>query len=659
MVIKMRPIKLTMSAFGPYSGTVTLDMDKLGSDGIYLICGDTGAGKTTIFDAITFALYDKPSGTSREASQLRSKSAAPDTPTYVELVFDIGGARYTVKRNPAYERAAKRGGGTTVQSADAVLTYPDGRIVTQSKNVTDAIREIIGLDRAQFSQIAMIAQGDFLKLLLAPTDERIGIFRRLFKTELYQQLQERIKNDCAEADREYKQLGGRIDYCISSLKSVDDESAELLEEAKRGALPPTEVTLLIERMVDTDKGLLSELKAEQLSIDTILDELSQTLVSAQKTEDERAELDKSKKQFAIDTAMLEALTSALDREAARAPERDRLTADITLINASLPKYDELEAIRSEVDKLTEKVRYETSRLESVESALKNGRTALEAMSKEAETLADTGEQRERREAERQSQMTRLDELTLLARELNRLAELTSELCDVQSKYKFTAEQYSMMQEEYSRASRRFLDEQAGVIAQNLADGEPCPVCGSTTHPSPAKLTQPNLSQPLLDSMKKKCDDKEAQAKKYSADAAALTGECKAIQASTEERALKLSVACETIDVANEIKLCELAIRSIESELEDEKRRSRRRDELAVLIPELTQDLERSDASLRRDVESLTAYKSRLAALHDNLDKSAAELSYPTKRAATAYIGEATKRLDALRTAIENADRAVR
>ena len=178
----MRPLKLTVSAFGPYAGKTVLDMEKLGSSGLYLITGDTGAGKTTIFDALTFALYGEASGGSREPAMLRSKYADPDTPTEVELVFAYGEKIYTVRRNPEYERPAKKGGGTTIQKADAELIYPDGRIVTKVRDVNNAIHEIIGIDRGQFSQIAMIAQGDFMRLLLADTRDRQAIFREIFRT---------------------------------------------------------------------------------------------------------------------------------------------------------------------------------------------------------------------------------------------------------------------------------------------------------------------------------------------------------------------------------------------------------------------------------------------------------------------------------------------
>ena len=175
----MRPIKLTMSAFGPYAGKTEIDFEKLGTRGLYLITGDTGAGKTTIFDAITYALYGKPSGDNREADMFRSKYAEQEIPTEVELTFEYAGKEYKIKRNPEYERPAKRGGGMTSEKAAAMLSYPNGELVTKQSDVNSAVNEIMGIDRNQFTQIAMIAQGDFLKLLLASTDDRKKIFQKI------------------------------------------------------------------------------------------------------------------------------------------------------------------------------------------------------------------------------------------------------------------------------------------------------------------------------------------------------------------------------------------------------------------------------------------------------------------------------------------------
>ena len=193
----MRPLHLTISAFGPYAGRAEIPFSELGAEGLYLICGDTGAGKTTIFDAIAYALYGEASGDTRDPSMFRSQYAAPETPTWVELTFSCAGRTYTVRRSPEYERPARRGSGTVVQHADALLTLPDGSVVTKTKEVTARVAEITGLDRARFSQIAMIAQGDFLKLLTAGTKSRQEIFREMFRTGPYLTLQNRLREEAA------------------------------------------------------------------------------------------------------------------------------------------------------------------------------------------------------------------------------------------------------------------------------------------------------------------------------------------------------------------------------------------------------------------------------------------------------------------------------
>ena len=202
----MKPVKLIISAFGPYADRTEIDFDRFGGSGLYLITGDTGAGKTTVFDAITFALYGEASGGVRTSDMFRSKYAADTVPTYVEFTFLYGDKQYFVKRNPEYYRPKKRGTGYTVMDADAELVYPDGRPpVTKTKDVTRAVTELIGLDCRQFTQIVMIAQGDFQKLLLAETKERSIIFRKIFNTALYQNVQERLKTEVRQQEQDYNE----------------------------------------------------------------------------------------------------------------------------------------------------------------------------------------------------------------------------------------------------------------------------------------------------------------------------------------------------------------------------------------------------------------------------------------------------------------------
>ncbi len=262
----MKPVRLTISAFGPYAEKTEIDFERLGTKGLYLITGDTGAGKTTIFDAITFALYGEASGDARKADMFRSKYADANVPTYVELVFDYRGARYTVRRNPEYQRPKGRGTGFTAQKAEASLSCEDGRPpVTKTREVTRAVTELIGLDRRQFVQIAMIAQGDFQKLLFAGTEERSGIFRQIFHTGIYQKIQEQLKAAVKEQWKEYDELRRSIRQYMDGIVCGEDTTAaarmrELKEQSFDGRI--SEGVKLLEELCAEDEAELERINAE-------------------------------------------------------------------------------------------------------------------------------------------------------------------------------------------------------------------------------------------------------------------------------------------------------------------------------------------------------------------------------------------------------------
>ena len=264
----MRPVYIRMSAFGPYAGIQELNMEELGAGGLYLIAGDTGAGKTTIFDAITFALYGEASGDSREAGMLRSKYADPPVPTEVELTFIYGGKTYKVCRNPEYERPTKRGTGMTMQKAEAELIYPDGRVVTKPKDVTAAVTELMGVNREQFCQIAMIAQGKFRDLIEKGTTERQKIFREIFRTAPYQQVQDILKGKYRALERECETLRESVKQYIQGILWNKDASEET---------PVEEVMELLTEQNKADQeiqaGLLEELQQKEQVLQKIRSEL--------------------------------------------------------------------------------------------------------------------------------------------------------------------------------------------------------------------------------------------------------------------------------------------------------------------------------------------------------------------------------------------------
>ncbi|MDY5371179.1 MAG: SMC family ATPase, partial [Eggerthellaceae bacterium] len=210
----MRPTKLIISAFGPYPGKTVIPLEDLGKNGLYLICGDTGAGKTTIFDAICFALYGEASGSknagARDGQSLRSDFADPSTETYVDLEFEYRGQQYRIKRSPKYTRPKQRGTGTKEQPAAVEFYRPNQPAITKEREARAAIEELLGIDRSQFGQIVMIAQGEFRKLLTSDTKERSAIMRKLFDTSIYERFQANLDAQKNALDREYASVKSKI-----------------------------------------------------------------------------------------------------------------------------------------------------------------------------------------------------------------------------------------------------------------------------------------------------------------------------------------------------------------------------------------------------------------------------------------------------------------
>ncbi|MBR4880517.1 MAG: SMC family ATPase [Clostridia bacterium] len=345
----MRPNKLIMSAFGPYAGRVTVELDKLGKSGLYLITGDTGAGKTTIFDGITYALFGEASGENRDASMLRSKYADPDTPTEAELWFTVGDKEYYIKRNPEYDRPKSRGEGVTTEKANAELHMPDGRVITKRKEVNEAVVDILGIDRNQFTRIAMIAQGDFLKLLLATTEERKKIFQKLFKTENYYFLQEKLKSESGALGREYEALKSSITQYINGIACDEDSPLYIqVKKAYAGEITVSDTVELLEELIKADTSREAELDSEIKQLDRKTEEITKALTRAQTVENAKAAVKQA--ETALDTAVKTraVLTESLNAAELRTEEKNLIINKIAEIDAQAGDYDGLEKVKGEL-----------------------------------------------------------------------------------------------------------------------------------------------------------------------------------------------------------------------------------------------------------------------------------------------------------------------
>ncbi|MDQ0204332.1 AAA family ATPase [Pectinatus haikarae] len=529
----MLPKKLVMSAFGPYAGEVDIDFSKLGKKGIYLISGDTGAGKTTIFDALVYALYGEASGPVRETNMFRSKYASTDTQTYVELIFCYGNRDYRLRRNPEYERPAKRGSKIVVEKPAAELFLPDGEIVSGVKEVTQAVAELIGLDRAQFTQIAMIAQGDFLRLLLSPTKERSDIFRKIFNTGLYRFLQEKLKKEA-------------------------EETAKKLESIKRDIEHDKKNIQLAENAVLEDSPLLSEL-ISKISEYTNKDRKTAEQISKKIADNEEklaqnnsqlgyaASMEKIKQEMALCKTEIEKnipFAQQLEKNYKEAKERyDKEYAAaievIAGIKDNMGTYDEYDAVLvqekeyvSQLAVMAQKEEAECRQLKILSKQIEEGKKQQsllqEAMLKK--------EQCRHREGILQKQLEDLQELLVNTADYNALLNRYKKACEA---YKAEQGSQKVIHAECDKMEKAYLDEQAGIIASALQDGRPCPVCGSVQHPQPAVLVENAPDKEQLDIIKKKRQMADKKVSELSMRAGDLKGQLSALDGQIIKKAEQL------------------------------------------------------------------------------------------------------------------------
>ena len=534
----MKPLKLTMSAFGSYAGKNVIDFTGQ-QQGIFLITGDTGAGKTTIFDAITYALYNQTSGGERNGNMMRSQYAQPEAETYVELEFLYRGQTYRVRRNPDYKitKTLKNGKIREQKVPHSVeLTLPDGTVFPEKKNATDAkIIEILGLTADQFSQIVMIAQGDFLKLLYTKSDERKMIFSKLFRTDIYWKIQENLRRKSMEMDeriqendRAFEQEKSRIIPLPESEELPLDELVERLRERLKDALKEQnlrranveELNKKITKYEEINKLFVSlekirqtgrELEARQveskerrqqienaLKADKVLVAEQQNLRQQQAVEQSVQAIAKMGETLADDQEMFETLKTQLQEVEA---EQKREAADIQkkmlALEQSFPSYEALQNARSE-EQQAKKVWEDL------------GKTSEESFHKKEAGIAALKEQQKRQEQIVEQTKKNWEQTSLSASE--------------------SAKHYEHMYE-------AFLKEQAGILAENLIAGCPCPVCGSTVHPDPAKLSDHAVTELEVEQAKKtRTAAEEKRDMAYAAFEAEKTEKQKLAQAVEKEEA---------------------------------------------------------------------------------------------------------------------------
>ncbi len=660
----MRPLKMTVSAFGPYAGKTEIDFESLGTGGLYLITGDTGSGKTTIFDAITFALYGEASGSAREPAMLRSKYADPDSETFVALTFRYAGKDYTVRRSPDYERPAKRGGGTTRKAAEAELTLPDGRVVTKTRDVNAEIRGILGVDRSQFSQIAMIAQGDFLKLLLADTRERQSVFRELFHTAYYQRFQDCLKDETALLGRDCEQTRMSIRQELNGIRCEENApDADLVLQAKTNALPAEETLRLLRALIQRDSEKRGSLQVRLGEAEESLAALNMRLGligDRRKTLLARTDTEQSLRQK---EAELRQADKQLREAELRQKEVARLNEESAALQAKLPDYRLHEQLRREsLDAEQRRDRAEQRRRQYGEQRDRYA-SALNVLRQERENLADAAAGRERLLRE-QEQFRQLEagfrELDLLFTEYRAQNRRSVE---AQARYRDSFDAWGNANSRYLSMYQAFLEEQAGILAEKLADGQPCPVCGSLHHPAPAPAVQKAPSEDELERARRHAEQKQEEMAKADREA---EGSRTALQGRKEELERKCAqmfgeISLEEAENRLGGQLAEAVRRQKETllQLDAVERKIRRGQELDRQIPEGEKQLQSAEAGIAEAEKEMAAAGTAAEHTARQLEALAKNLQFPSEAAANSHLSAVSAYVKQLQRTVNEAQERYR
>ena len=622
----MRPLTLTLSAFGPYADQTTLDLSLLGENGLYLITGDTGAGKTTIFDAITFALYGEPSGNQRETSMLRSKYADADTSTFVDLTFSYGGQIYQIRRNPEYERPAKRGSGVTKQRAEAQLTYPDGRIVTKTRDVDTAVRDLLGIDRNQFSQIAMIAQGDFLKLLLASTEDRQEIFRKLFKTDYYRKFQDALRQEHSALYGRYMELKQSIQQYVDGILWTDAASAV--------DRPLTETLELLSAQLTEDEARSTAIATSLTELQQQLEAVNTCLGQAQTQQRARAALAAAQAQLSQTQQQLTFLTQAHAEASARQPEIDELFTQITKAQLELPQYDALQKANADLQK---QAALQKARARSLADARQQETDLIAGIAVLQEELAAL----QQAPVEQERLTALLDKQQALSKKLSDIQRTSSQFEKAQADYVSARTISAQLSARYQQMYQTYLDEQAGILASGLSHGQPCPVCGSLEHPSPALASEGAPSQEELKSAQQASEKAQQKMQLASEKANGLKAQLDTLSSDLE-------------DPAATPELLQQQMAETQSQLHQAKQRVARKAALELQLPKQQTALTQTQDAIAQSERQLAVIETEIAGLQQTMADLRISLPYENKNAAQAALSALITQRDGLQKLITDA-----
>lgn len=531
----MMPISLTLSAFGPYPDTITIDFESFQEDGLFLITGPTGSGKTMIFDAMIFALYGKTSGQIRQTDSLRCDHALNEIPTFVEFSFSLHQQNYTIKRNPKYYLEGKK----TPKQPSALLTLPDGKMVEGIKEVNQKMISLLGVDDQQFKQICMIAQGEFTKLIMASSDEREKVLRELFHSETYQKLEEKLKVHLKTYQDKYDLLLNKRKDLMQELQ-VEDHQEYLSKQTKLIASQQKEYDDL-KKDLDQKKQQLQLYRLQNQRLIQLKD-LKQQFQDLKKQENDYQKLNKTvdtlKKAQETNYLYISYIKQQKKLQTLKLNQEDFLKQLKKLEKDYQEKKVQADSLyykQQTKEKLQNQIQ-ETKQLINQIYQYQNDYQNLQTLKQQYRMLDEehklflkkkekfeNGLQRdqERIQSEQQvqskyelikQQYVRLNEQKVKVHQLSdyydQILKLNENKSDLQEEYTVVEKQVDHEKMQYNQMEKLYFRKQAGIFALQLKENQPCPICGSLHHPHPAQIEKEDITKEKLDQQAKKVKQQE-------------------------------------------------------------------------------------------------------------------------------------------------------
>lgn len=660
----MKPCKLIMNAFGSYAEETVIDFELFGDNGLYLITGDTGAGKTTIFDAVSYALYGGASGSYRNNSRLlRSDFADENNKTFVELNFLNNGEKYTIRRECGYKKLTKSGNYTDV-SEQVFLTLPQGMVISGKNLVDEEIKNILGIDKNQFSQIVMIAQGEFQKLLTAQTVERVAIFRKIFNTHFYVNFQEKLKQKSKNAYVELQEVKKSIFQYISDIV-INDDFPELQTEIN--SIIESENLYISEKFLDLlnesikkDENLNKNLKKKSDDLNKQKEKTIKKLQLAITAEQTKIELQKLNNELLTLNDDIEKNKKNYDEEKGKENERTELFTLINAIKADFEKYEKL--TESEKDFFAQKTSYnnENNNLLSMKEIYNKKCVEYNSNKAELEGLNDIDLRLEKNKIKTETMQANIETAS-------KLTEKNDNFLKSKKKYDRELAELKKLQNEYEEKQKyadvifkKYTANIAGILAKDLKENEQCPVCGSKHHPSPAIGNDENITKEDYENAKNELTSVQNRNIKQAQNVSSLNAELDLTEKQLKNEFLKMfqSDDISKADIILSSYIKELTITL--NELSDEKisldKKLIRKNQLNNSVKEFESNREKNEKMISSKEKEITDINIKMNEINSNINSVKQNLKYSSEKEARNAFDENTKKLSDMNDKLEKLEK---